>query len=68
MNESLAQYKTMLNTNKEFKFLYEQLTESGSKLSSSSKFLDFFVHDILDYTMLNNNETHFNKNIENFNI
>ena len=37
----------------EFKNVYEQLQESGSKVSSASKFLDFFVHDILDYTMLN---------------
>jgi hypothetical protein len=48
--------------------IYEKLIESGSKLTSASKFLDFFVHDILDYTMLNKNETEFHKNIENFDI
>jgi hypothetical protein len=48
--------------------IYEKLIESGSKLTSASKFLDFFVHDILDYTMLNKNDTEFHKNIENFDI
>lgn len=66
MNETLAQYKS--SNNKEFKHLSDKLTESGRKLSSASKFLDFFVHDILDYTMLNKDETEFHKKIENFNI
>jgi hypothetical protein len=48
--------------------IYEKLFESGSKLTSASKFLDFFVHDILDYTMLNKNGTEFHKNIENFDL
>ena len=67
MNESLSKYKNLLS-NKEFKYLYKSLTESGRKLTSASKFLDFFVHDILDYTMLNKDETEFLKKIECFNI
>ena len=35
---------------------------------SATKFIDFFVHDILDYTLLNNKENKFTKNIAVFNI
>ena len=35
-------------------------------MSSATKFIDFFVHDILDYTILNKDETNFNKNISIF--
>ena len=32
------------------------------------KFVDFFVHDILDYTILNKDEKNFNKKISVFDI
>ena len=32
-------------------------------MGSSTKFIDFFVHDMLDYAVLNNNEKNFTKNI-----
>lgn len=31
-------------------------------MSSATKFIDFFVHDILDYTILNKQEKNFTKN------
>ena len=31
-------------------------------MSSACKFIDFFVHDILDYTILNKQEKNFTKN------
>ena len=34
----------------------------GEKMTSSTKFIDFFVHDILDYTILNKDEINFVKN------
>ena len=34
----------------------------------ASKFIEFFVHDILDYTLLIKAEKNFCKNIEVFNI
>ena len=37
-------------------------------MSSSTKFIDFFVHDMLDYTILNSNEANFTKNISVSNI
>ena len=35
---------------------------SGQKMFSATKFIDFFVHDILDYTILNKQEKNFTKN------
>ena len=32
-------------------------------MTSSTKFIDFFVHDMLDYAILNNSEKIFMKNI-----
>ena len=37
-------------------------------MGCATKFIDFFVHDILDYTILNNDEHNFTKNLEIFNI
>ena len=37
-------------------------------MSSATKFIDFFVHDILDYTILNKDDANFTKKITLFNI
>ena len=37
-------------------------------MASSTKFIDFFVHDMLDYAVLNNNDKNFTKNISVSNI
>ena len=37
-------------------------------MASATNFIDFFVHDILDYTILNKDEKNFKKNITIFNI
>jgi hypothetical protein len=44
------------------------MRECNIKLNSSVKFIDFFVHDILDYTILQKDDTNFTKNITVFNI
>ena len=38
------------------------------KMGSATKFIDFFVHDILDYTLLKKESVNFVKNVEVFNI
>ena len=48
--------------------IYDQINNSTKKMASATKFIDFFVHDILDYTILNKDETNFNKNITIFNV
>ena len=37
-------------------------------MKSATKFIDFFVHDILDYTLLNKKEPNFTQNITMFNV
>lgn len=40
------------------------LENCGSKMSSAAKFIDYFVHDILDYTILNKEEKNFAKDLK----
>ena len=42
--------------------IYSNLSVSTRKLDSASKFIDFFVHDILDYTLLSKEDRNFQKN------
>lgn len=37
-------------------------------MASATKFIDFFVHDILDYTVINQDSENFTKNINVFNM
>lgn len=37
-------------------------------MTSSSQFIDYFVHDILDYTVLTNEQDDFKPNVKVFNI
>ena len=37
-------------------------------MNSATKFIDFFVHDILDYTVLKKDGSNFTKNITVFNV
>lgn len=48
--------------------VYSGLHTSGRKITQAAKFIDFFVHDILDYTLLNKNEIGFVKHMEVFDI
>ena len=42
--------------------IQEGIQKSGQKMFSATKFIDFFVHDILDYTILNKQDKNFTKN------
>ena len=46
----------------------ENIYKCSNKMVCATKFIDFFVHDILDYTILNKDEHNFTKNLEIFNI
>ena len=48
--------------------IYKSLKNSGKKISSAAKFIDFFVHDILDYTILNKDQKNFKKHMTSFDI
>jgi hypothetical protein len=36
-----------------------EIHECGRKINQAIQFIDFFVHDILDYSVLNNKEKNF---------
>ena len=50
------------------KKVYKGLNTCGRKMTSSTNFIDFFVHDILDYTILNKDENNFSKDLTIFDI
>ena len=50
------------------KDIHEGLQTCTKKIVSASKFIDYFVHDMLDYSILNKDEKKFTKTLEKFNI
>ena len=48
--------------------VYKELKQVAKKMDSASKFIDFFVHDILDYSVLMNNSKAFRAENEVFDI
>ena len=48
--------------------IHVSMSKSGKKIFSAAKFIDFFVHDILDYSMLQKNSESFLKKQNNFDI
>ena len=43
----------LINLKNDLSMIYEGLMECGKKIVSATKFIDFFVHDMLDYSILN---------------
>ena len=41
---------------------------SGKKITSSAQLIDYFIHDMLDYSILNGKSKIFMKNINPFNL
>ena len=39
-----------------------------NKIVSASKFIDFFIHDMLDYSLINKDATNFTKTINSYDI
>ena len=52
----------------DLKNIFAGLKSCGKKMTSSSNFIDFFVHDILDYTILNKDDKNFSKDLSIFNM
>ena len=52
----------------ELEEIYTEIFNCGKKMASATKFIDFFVHDILDYTILNKDSKNFTKNINVFDM
>ena len=65
-------YHYLLQTNQrvaeKIKLVLEGLVTNSFKMTSSAKFIDYFVHDMLDYTVLTNDKNNFVKDLQEFNI
>ena len=48
--------------------IYNDMKTTGKKMVSATKFIDYFIHDILDLSILNKNAKSFLKNITTFDI
>jgi hypothetical protein len=48
--------------------IFKGIQSCGKRIINAATFIDFFVHDILDYTMLNKESMNFTKNMCVFNI
>lgn len=50
------------------KSIYSSLKECICKIQQSAKFIDYFAHDILDYSILHKDSTRFRKQMQVFDI
>ena len=48
--------------------VYKGLKDCGRKIVSATKFIDYFVHDMLDYTVLNQDDSKFTRTITVFDV
>ena len=48
--------------------IFKVIHKCGKKMKTAAKFIDFFIHDVLDYSILNNQTNNFSKKKEYFNI
>jgi len=48
--------------------MFTQFETCSKKITSATTFIDFFVNDILDYTLLNEKEANFMENNQLFDI
>ena len=46
---------------KRLRLICDGLETNSTKMTSSAKFIDYFVHDMLDYTVLTNDQSNFVK-------
>ena len=67
-NRVLKEIKEDPEVVKKLKKIQKGLEQCSGKMSSACKFIDFFVHDILDYTLLNKDSNTFMKDNKTFEI
>lgn len=60
--EDVHELKALLETS------YDGIKTSGRYITNSAQLIDFFVHDILDYSVITNKSENFTKNIDTFDI
>ena len=57
-----------INLQTKLEEIYSNIYNCAKKMASGTNFIDFFVHDILDFSILEKNEENFTKNISVFNM
>ena len=48
--------------------VYRGLKDCGKKIVSATKFIDYFVHDMLDYSVLNQDDQKFTRTLTVFDV
>ena len=65
-------YEYLKETNSDaaekIRLIWTGLETNSFKMTSSAKFIDYFVHDMLDYTVLTNDKQNFIKDLQEFNV
>lgn len=52
----------------QLELIHTELLVAAKKIMSASKFIDYFVHDMLDYSLLNRDVSNFKKTISKFDV
>lgn len=60
--------ETLKEIAKKFESILNDFLKNGNKLSNAAQFLDYFIHSVLDYSVLNGKSSNFTKNIDTFDI
>ena len=53
---------------KKLKLIFNGLQQTSFKINSAAKLIDYFVHDILDYTILKTHSESFTRELKQFDI
>lgn len=62
VSENISIYRDKMNE------MIDGINQCGSKLMTAGQFIDFFIHDVLDYSVLNSESKNFIKINEVFEI
>jgi hypothetical protein len=68
MNGQVSNSVKFKNIVKSLDKIYTGLKKCGKKMTSSAMFIDYFVHDILDFSILNKEGAKFTKDLNIQNI
>ena len=63
MNGNIKDESKFKNIVQNLDKIYIGLKNCGKKMTSSAMFIDYFVHDILDFSILNKDGTRFTKDL-----
>ena len=68
LKETIEELKSEIKSTNKIQLIYNDLEQCTNKMFTASKFIDYFVNDMLDYSVLNRDSESFNTNIGTFDI